>query len=361
MSRNYFKVIAFLTVVSLFLIIWFMWREAHKTEPKAQVSHHPVAPFKSYIAGVGIVEASSENIIIGTPLQRVVKKVFVKVGEEIQAGSPLIELENRDLEAELKSKEVDYQIAVANYEKLKDYPRFEDIASAEANLKSAQASLFQAKHEYDIVEKLEDKRALSQNEINRRKVNFEQAQAKVDEAKSAFSKTQTGTWKPDLEIAKLQILQAKTNVDRIKTEIERTIIRSPIAGKVLQAKIHEGELAMDASVSPMMVIGNTTEKYLDVSINQFNAPYFNQNAPAVAYLQGDPNFEFPLEFVHLEPYLVRKKNLTNDISEKTDTRVLQVTYRFLNGSEHLYVGQQMDVFIESNQMNNGAKNDVQKN
>lgn len=95
-----------------------------------------------------------------------------------------------------------------------------------------------------------------------------------------------------------------------------------------------------------MIVGNTKEKYLDVSINQFNAMNFNPAAPAVAFLQGDARMAFPLEFISLDPYLVNKKNLTNDIEEKVDTRVLHVTYRFKK-DQKIFVGQQMDVFIES--------------
>jgi hypothetical protein len=139
-------------------------------------------------------------------------------------------------------------------------------------------------------------------------------------------------------------------VVRIETDIERTIITSPIDGTVLQIKIHEGEYPpSDSSRSPPMIIGNTDLLHLRVSINQFDASYFNPNSPAVAYLQGDAERNFPLHFVKLEPYFVTKQNITNDISEKVDTRVLQAIYAFDEGTSKIFVGQQMDVFIETKQ------------
>jgi hypothetical protein len=44
---------------------------------------------------------------------------------------------------------------------------------------------------------------------------------------------------------------------------------------------------------------------------------------------------------------VPKKSLTGDTTERVDTRVLQVLYRFNRGEQPVYVGQQMDVFIEA--------------
>ena len=40
------------------------------------------------------------------------------------------------------------------------------------------------------------------------------------------------------------------------------------------------------------------------------------------------------------------KSLTGDSTERVDTRVLQVIFSFARGDRPVYVGQQMDVFIE---------------
>ena len=54
-----------------------------------------------------------------------------------------------------------------------------------------------------------------------------------------------------------------------------------------------------------------------------------------------------LRFVHIEPYIVPKKSLTGESSERVDTRVLQIIYRFDRPTgASIYVGRQMDVFLE---------------
>jgi len=53
-----------------------------------------------------------------------------------------------------------------------------------------------------------------------------------------------------------------------------------------------------------------------------------------------------LTFDRIEPYIVPKRSLTGDNRERVDTRVLQVIYRFERPSFPLYVGQQVDVYIE---------------
>jgi HlyD family secretion protein len=60
-----------------------------------------------------------------------------------------------------------------------------------------------------------------------------------------------------------------------------------------------------------------------------------------------PRSEYQLRFVRVEPYVVPKKSLTGENTERVDTRVLQVIYAVENPDPPLYVGQQLDVFIQA--------------
>ncbi len=348
MKRNYFIVIVGFAILSLFIIFFSLWWDI-ESPVKKEISPLPLAPFKSYISGVGIVEPSSENIFIGTPLNRIIEKVFVVPGSNVKKGNILFQLDDRDLQANLMVQLANYKSAVVNLQKLEALPRKEELAEAIAEEKNSKAELDLAKKQYEMVQSLPDPRAISQEEKNRRYFNFQQAEAKWQQAHASFEKIKAGTWKPDLEIARFEVQKAKANFNSLKTEIERTIIRSPIDGTVLQVDIHAGEFPpLDTQKIPMIILGNIDQMNVRVSINQLDIPYFKSSAPAVAYLQGDRLTKFPLEFIRVEPFLVSKQNLTNDISEKVDTRVLRIIYRIKKeNSSPLYVGQQMDVFIET--------------
>jgi HlyD family secretion protein len=349
MLKHYFFWIVLLALFGLFLTFFSMWQEVN-TPPSIQepLNPYPQSPFKSYISGVGIVEASSDNISIGTPVNRIVEKVLATAGMKIKKGDVLLKLEDQELKADLVARQVAYEIAQAQLKKLVDLPRQEDVHASEAVFRSAQIELQHAQDQYERVQGLQDSRALSLQEINRRRLNYEQAETKWDEARANLNKIKAGAWKPDIEIAKLQIDQAKADIEKIQADIQRTIIRSPIDGEVLQVRVHEGEFPASVSANgPLMIVGDTAELYLKVSINQFDAPFFRSDAPAVAFLRGNGRIEFPLEFVRLDPYLVNKQNFTNEITEKVDTRVLQVIYHIKKIDQNIFVGQQMDVFIEA--------------
>ena len=58
-------------------------------------------PFPNRVAGVGIVEPSSETILLGTQVGGIVAQVMVKEGDRVTKGQPLIEIDARDADARL--------------------------------------------------------------------------------------------------------------------------------------------------------------------------------------------------------------------------------------------------------------------
>jgi hypothetical protein len=64
--------------------------------------------------------------------------------------------------------------------------------------------------------------------------------------------------------------------------------------------------------------------------------------------RGSLQERYPLTFFRVEPFVVPKKSLTGDNTERVDTRVLQVIYECdPTGRPPLFVGQQLEVFIEA--------------
>jgi HlyD family secretion protein len=87
--------------------------------------------------------------------------------------------------------------------------------------------------------------------------------------------------------------------------------------------------------------------HVRVDVDEHDAWRVREGAPAVASPRGNGSLRIPLEFVRFEPYVIPKKSLTGDSTERVDTRVLEVIYRVQDQNAPLHVGQQMDVYIET--------------
>src|SRR2546422_10456187 len=97
------KYVLSLLALAGFILAGFAVRAGNKpVVPAPPVAAPSPAPFEYYVAGAGIVEASSRNIAISTPVAGLVTKVFVEAGDAVKSGDPLFALDDRDLQATLQ-------------------------------------------------------------------------------------------------------------------------------------------------------------------------------------------------------------------------------------------------------------------
>jgi len=278
----------------------------------------PVSDFRNTVAAVGVIEASTENIAIGTPISGIVPKVFVSAGDAVKAGDPLFELDTRHLRAELEV-------------------RRQARAVAGSRVRVAEARIDDLRKQLGFAEHVKDKRAISSEELSRRQSAVMTAAAELSEARA-------------------QLLASEAQIRAIEVEIERSTVRSPIDAEVLQVKLRVGEFAAAAPVAtPLIVLGRSKPLHVRVDVDEHEGWRVHAGATATGRVRGNAELKTPLSFVRFEPFVVPKKSLTGDSTERVDTRVLQVIYKVERDDLPLFVGEQLDVFIDGGAVQSDAE------
>lgn len=346
MIRKYF--LSLLAVAGTGFAIWVVVQQ-NKPVPAAQPLALPAeAPFRAYVAGSAIVEANTENIGIGTHVPGVVTDIYVKPATRVKAGDPLFKLDDRQLQAELAVRKTTLQVVRAQLERLVSLPRAEDVPPAEARVDEAKTALADLQNQLSLWDSVADKRAISQDELSRRRFAVRAAEHRLHEAEAQLTLLKAGAWKPEIDIARSQVASAEAQVKATETDIDRLTVRAPVDGEVLQVKIRLGEFAQAGVLqTPLILLGNTEPLHVRVDIDENDAWRVRPDAAAIAYVRGNRELKTPLKFVRIEPYVVPKRSLTGDSTERVDTRVLQILYSFDRQTLPVYAGQQMDVFIEA--------------
>jgi RND family efflux transporter MFP subunit len=254
------------------------------------------APFASQVAGTGVVEAGTGNIAVGTPVSGIVSTVAVQWGEHVEQGATLFRLDDRDLRAQLPL--------------------------ATARVEEAEAQLARTSYQSQLSDRLHAQHVISEEQYRDRRFAV-----RIDEA---------------------ALVAARAEVERIRVEIDRRIVRSPVAGRVLQINIRPGEFAESGTLATaLMVVGDDARLRVRVDIDENDAGRVDPGAPAVAVVRGRPDLRTDLRFENIEPYVAPKASLTGSTTERVDTRVLQVIYSFELAKLPVYVGQHLDVFIQA--------------
>jgi multidrug resistance efflux pump len=317
--------------------------------PSQPVVQPPTRPteFKS-IAGAGLIEARRENIPIGSPVPGVVWEVYVKIGDQVKKGDPLFRLDDREVMAQLKVREAAVVAAKAQLHKQLSAPRPEDIPPAQAAIEEAKAKVYDAESAMGRTEKLYNRQMAPASDYDRDRFNYFSAKAAMARAIAEYEKIMAGTWKEDIEVTKAMLQQSESELESTRIMLDRLTVRALADGEVLQVNVRPGQFAALAWREPMVVLGDVNRLHVRVDIDENDLPMFEPKARAVATLKGRPQARFDLEFVKVEPYVIPKKSLTGDNSERVDTRVLQVIYALPDDRPiHLYVGQQMDVYLKA--------------
>ncbi len=296
MSRK--LIIPLLALAGLIVALLAILRGDRTPPINAPVIQAPQSPYTDSVAGSGLIEASTENISVGTPVSGIVTGVFVKAGSAVKNGDPLFALDDRPARAEQAARQAAAQVA--------------------------EAQLAGVRQELDRTVSLVKLGLASQGEIESRRLAAQTAEAQLALAQSEM---ETGT-----------------------IHLEQLTVRAPVAGQVLQCKVHPGEFVAAAATGkglPFILLGSITPLQVRVNIDENDAWRVHAGAPATGFLRGNRNVKIPLKFIRFEPYVIPRTSLTGGSTERVDARVLQVIYDFERGDLPLFAGQQMDVFINT--------------
>ena len=345
---------------------------AQQVPPKPPPPVEPSrTPFGKTVAGAGITEARTENISVGTAIPGIVLEVYKKdpqtgqftpgdpqelIGATVKKGDPLFLVDDRALRAQLKANQANLASARAQLKKLKLQPRPEEVPPSEAALDVAKANVALQTDLAERDRRLVVSQSVPEEEYRQRELAAAVARQQEAQARKQLDLLKAGAWKPDVDIAQAAVDMAQAQADQTETDLKRVLATAPEDGFVLQVNVHRGEYVGTPPSQALIVLGAIDDKvHVRVDIDEHDIPRFKRGAPARASLRGTPEVSYPLEFVRVEPYVVPKKSLTGDNTERVDTRVLQVIYDLDVKDRPIYVGQQMDVFIDADEPGASAR------
>ena len=292
-------------VIAATVLVLRLRAEPPVGKPLAQPTR---SPFRETLAATGIIEAARENVRIGAPKSGLVQKVFVGIGDRVKTGDPLLLLDNRETEARLATTRA-------------------QLAALKAALAYDEVQLADARDQFVRVQKLERSRIATEDDFKRREFAMQAMEARVAKTRA-------------------DIAAAQSQVEQTQIELAVLSVRAPRDGTVLQLNTRAGEFANTLSAESLLILGDVDRFQIRADVDEQNAPLVEAQQPAVAFLKGDTKRKMTLRFVRIDPFVIPKRSLTGDSAERVDTRVLQIIFELDRPEFPIYVGQQVDVFIQ---------------
>jgi len=245
------------------------------------------------VTATGNLEPRNQ-VEIGSELSGTISKVFVDVNAEVKAGQVLATLDTTRLKAQVLQQE-------------------SSLASAEARVLQANASAKEARANLARLQKV---RELSGNKLP--------SQQDLDVAEAAVARAEG-----ELAAAKAAVAQSKASLETVRTDLDKTDIRSPINGVILVRSVEPGQTVAASLQAPVLFImaEDLKKMELHVSVDEADVGSVEVGQQASFTVDAYPNRRFSAHItqVHFASSNT-KASSSSSSSQATATSTGVVTY-----------------------------------
>ena len=255
-NRKILLIFAIIIIAVVLALWWFNFR---------------TKPLEGFAMGNGRLEAT--EVDIATKFHGRVKEILFNEGDNVKLGQVVAQMNTATLEAQLAE-------AQAN------------VISAEKQHNNAVAVVAQRKSECDLARKnltranqLFEKGIISSQELDKQTATYDVSESRCDAAEANVAN------------AEAAIEAAIAQTERLKSDINDSILKSPISGRV-QYKLAEPGEVLPAGGKIMTII-NLSDVYMTVFLASKDAGRIAIGAPSRIIFDAAPEYAIPAEVYYI--------------------------------------------------------------
>lgn len=168
------------------------------------------------------------------PLAGIVEKLLVKVGQQVQKGQQVVQMDDSDARRELATAEANLATATAALNAMQHGGTQDERLTESADLTTSQTQVQQDLLALTSLQKLQQQGAASANEVAVAQQRLDAARAHVTQLQSR----RTGRYgSDDLSAQRAQVAQAQAAVEAARTVLAGVNIHAPFAGTVYSVPV----------------------------------------------------------------------------------------------------------------------------
>lgn len=336
-------------------------------------------PQQVAVAALGRLEPDGEVVTVGGPNTERIIQMLVAEGDYVEQGAVLAYLESHEerlaerdyaasqfaearsrLQAETSYGRAQVQEAQTRVGQI-DEPQTYEIQAQQATIRQLEAELELAQVDLERNQALEQEGAIARQELDQQFTEVRQRQEELNNARATLVRLQAAR-SGDLNNAQAQVQSAQAELTRSQAQVEvestarnlqlaeakleRTIIRAPRAGEILQIHTQAGEAIGDEGILEM---GNTRQMNVVAEVYETDVGLVRLGQQATINSRNGA-FDQTLtgRVIRIGTQIFKNNILDDDPAANADARVVEVLIR-LDQSEpvkqltNLQVDVQIDV------------------
>ena len=243
--------------------------------------------------------------------------LYVDQGDEVKAGEVLARMYAAELEASLAQAKAQLAEAEAEYARVRNGNRPEEISRARAQVASAQALVDLNAKKLERYRFLTREGAVSQLDLDEVISEDQSARASLQEAQQLLQELTSGSRPEDIDQAAARVAAARAQVKLIQAQLHTTVIRAPFNGIVTQKYASIGAIVTpttsasstaSATSSSILAIAKGLEVLVEIPEANISGIKLRQQVEIVADSYPDRTFSGKVR--KIAPEAVVEDNVT---------------------------------------------------
>ena len=320
---------------------------AANAQTNAPTTPKVVAPPKPQWAASapGRVEPMGGDIRISAQAPGRIADVLVAVNDKVVAGDLMVRLADEELVARVHAARAEVAVRKRDRDNETVQKAAQERRTAEDNFANAERTLSIARGDLDRALKGRRADGTADPEIDKGREAATQAANRLEEARTALRKAMAAD-SPAQTRLEAALVAGRAELSIAEAGLERTRVRAPSAGTILQVNARVGETAVPSPESPLVVVGDVSALRVRAEFEERDVGKIRVGHPAVVRSDAFPGQDFEGKVNSIAQALGPSRLGQRGPRRPTDVDVLEVIID-LGGKPPLLPGMRVDVFLKS--------------
>jgi HlyD family secretion protein len=316
--------------------------------PAATAAADPAKPAAADVAWIaaapGRVEPKAGEVRIGAGMLGRVVEVLARVNDRVEEGELLVRLDDDEARARLAAAEAEAGGRRQERDNAPATSGREDIRKAEDAVFNAERAETGARYELDFALAAKRGGTIKEQSLADARRRYTTAKERLERERLAFASAQAKANLPAPNRAESGLSAARAQVSAAEAALDKTRIRAPMAGTVLQVPAKLGEIVAPSPEQPLIVIGDMSLLRVKAEIDEADVSKIKVGQKAFVRSISYPGREFAGTVTALSPSLAPPRIGLRGPRRPTDVEVLEVTID-LEPNAPLLPGMRVDAFF----------------
>jgi HlyD family secretion protein len=291
----------------------------------------------TYSGTIEAVEVDVMPEVTGRILSRPVDQ-----GDLVRKGDVIAQIDAEPYHNALNETEASLSEAKAKLAQLVSGYRREEIARAAHAVDEAAAQRTQAEGRVTRIEELQDQKIATADDLDVARRDRDVARARLESAKAQLALLARGYRREEIDQAMAEVARLDAVRDQRRLELERTTLRSPVAGTVTEKLQEPGESAKPGS--PFVSVADLVNLYTWVYLAETDLPKVRLGEPVAVRVDGLKGRSFPGKVVYISKVAEFTPKNVQTVQDRVQL-VFGVKVAVSNPGGELKVGLPADVIL----------------